>query len=59
MSSHGMAMRTLNARLVAQRAEYATCKTAAERNCLKQAMADTRRQMRELIVSASREGAAK
>jgi hypothetical protein len=43
------ALRTLNARLAAQRAELATCTTAAMTRCVEQAMADTRRQMRELM----------
>ncbi len=43
-----LALRNLNTRLAAQRAELATCTTAAMTCCVEQAIADTRRQMREL-----------
>jgi hypothetical protein len=55
--SQAAALRTLNARLAAQRAELATCTTAAMRLCVEQAMANTRRQMRAIGVAAVREGA--
>lgn len=45
---NALALRTLNARLAAQRAELATCTTVAMFRCVEEAMADTRRQMREL-----------
>lgn len=47
--SNALALRTLNARLVAQRAELAICTTVAMTRCVEDAMADTRRQMRELM----------
>jgi hypothetical protein len=46
--SNTAALRTLNARLSAQRAELETCTTVAMRRCVEQACEDTRRQMREL-----------
>lgn len=42
------ALRTLNHRLDTQRDELGTCTTAAMVRCLKQALADTRRQMRQM-----------
>lgn len=40
-------MKTLNDRLKTQYAELQTCKTKAEIRCVKQAMADTERQINE------------
>jgi hypothetical protein len=43
------ALRTLTLRLSFQRAELATCTTAAMTRCVEEAIADTRRQMRALL----------
>ncbi len=48
---NALALQTLNNRLATQRAELATCTTAAMTLCVEQAMADTRRQMRELLTA--------
>jgi len=42
------AIKTLRLRLQAQTAELATCRTPAEVRCVKEAIADTERQLTEL-----------
>jgi hypothetical protein len=42
------ALKTLRLRLAAQQEELATCDTAAKVRCVKQAIADTERQLTEL-----------
>jgi hypothetical protein len=46
---NALTLRTLNNRLATQRAELATCTTAAMTRCVEEAIADTRRQMQGLL----------